>query len=751
MNSGISAQKAMAIGAVLVLILAAFCIAPATADDTGGIEMPSSGHFDLVLSDGNTKYFKFDSEGLNALHLTTDPGSEPYGQVTTTDEQSGVFYVSETGGRGFFDDIILMVAINGTIPDDFALHVRASGYQWTPTSELNVPPRSDEIEHVDGAYEGTITKDDFKYSPQTWKPAGKNLPGAYPLYYGQDTSDTSNTFHLIFIDLHAGTLGPKSMLSGLTDNGAVKIEYEFENLGPFASFNTYGWCNQSNQGQGISWTNRVVGDQPSGYEVIGTTPQGGDVASESGGDSSGTSTSSGLSGTEFTTQDSGVVNGTATILPISSNPVLLGGGESTTLSVPLPATNGTVKKATLYLFVNGSKQKDTESGIKPSLEFSVDGTEQTPDRTATDREGGTDAPFAATYAFDLSDLPASGSLSVAVENTGSQDAVCTLDGGALFVVRENSALPEITWQVAEGCDAVAIDNDAGVYEEDAVTTTTFDEPLDLDWISAGRLYVVGTGPEVLTNGSDNIGLNDKGWSDALGRNGSVLMADIDVASALLPRENMVTVSSQRNAGDGGVLVNRLAVLVTTCGTPAGTNTTEVSGTVSAMRKAFVIDNPVVSLVSVTLPEQYSPFLVTVEDTETSGGEAPEGEVYRYVKVRIEGSNSAPSSLAITFHVPSAWLTAHSLNASDIVLMRRYGGEWKSLPTVVDEENNGSVEFTAQADGISLFAIEGTAARGAVSSVATTATAEATTTPQSTASCFPVVAALAALLLVVRRH
>lgn len=749
MNSGITAPKAMAVGIVLVL-LAAFCIAPAAADDTGGIEMPSSGHFDLVLSDGNTKYFKFDGGGLNALHVTSDPGSEPYGQVTTTDEQSGAFYVSDTGGRGFFDDVILMVAINGTIPDDFALHVRASGYQWTPTPVLNMPPTADEVEHVDGSYEGTITKADFVYQPQTWKPAGNNLPGAYPFYYGQDTSDSSNSFHLVFIDLHAGALGLNSNLSGLTDNGAVKIEYELENLGSFASFNTYGWCNQSNQGQGISWTNRMAGEGSSGYEVIGTTPQGGDVASESGGDGSGASVSSGFSGTEFTTLDSGVVNGTAALVPIPGSPVVLNDGESATLSVPCSSTNGTVKKATLYLFVNGSKQKDTEAGIKPSLTFSVGGKEMIPDRTTTDREGGTDAPIAVTYAFDLSDLPAA-SETLLVENTGSQGAVCTLDGGVLFVVRENSALPEITWQVAEGCDAVAIDDDAGIYEEDAVTTAVFDEPLDLDWIGAGRLYVVGTGPKVLTNGSDSIGLNDKEWSDALGRNGSVLLAGIDVASSLLPRENTVTVRSQKNAGDGGALVNRLSVLVTTYGAPAGTDDAESSGAVSTMKKAFIIDNQVVSRVSVTLPEQHSPFLVTVEDTETCGGEAPEGEVYRYVKVRIEGSNSAPSSLAITFHVPSAWIAAHGLEASDIVLMRRYGGGWKSLPTVVDEENNGSVEFTAQADGISLFAIDGSAASSAVVSEATTAPAETTTTPQSTVGCFSVVAAFAALLMLVRRH
>lgn len=749
MHSEITTQKAFSALTVLILLLAAFCIAPAAADDVGGIAMPDFQHFDLILSDGSTKYFKFDGGGLNALHLTTDPDSEPYGQVTTTDEQSGVFYVSETGGRGFFDDIILMVAINGTIPDDFALHVRASGYRWAPTTVLNMPPQAEEIEYVDGAYEGTITKNDFTYRPQTWKPAGNNLPGAYPLYFGQDVSDSSNPFHLIFIDLHAGALGLNSNLSGLTNNGAVKIEYEFENLGTFASINTYGWCNQSNQGQGISWTNRIVGEGSSGYAVLGTAPQGGDVApgsgsSGDGGDSSSPDSSSCLSGSEFTTQTSGAVNGHVALVTTKGAPVTLDGGVSATLSLAPPAGNGTVKKATLYVFVNGSKQND--KGIEPALTFTLNGRDVSPDRKATDREGGKDAPVAATYAFDMDSLP-EGSFSVEVRNTATPGTVCTLDGGLLFVVREDPALPEIIWQVAEGCDAVAIDGDAGVYEEDAVTKTVFDEPLDLDCVGAARLYAVGTGPQTWTDGGGRVGLNDREWPGALGLNGSLLVADLDASRSLLPRENTLTVRAQKNAGEGGVLVNRLAVLVATRGTPVSADAGVAAGTVPTMTKAFLIDNPVVSQVAVTLPEQRSPFLVTVEDAETAGGGAPpEGEVYRYLKVRLEGAKAEPASLSLTFHIPSAWMADHGLKAADVALMRRVGGEWRSLPTVAGGEKDGAVEFTAQSERLSLFVIGGMAGNDAT--VSETTAAPAANAPQQSPVfwALPLLAGLVALFI-----
>ena len=60
-------------------------------------------------------------------------------------------------------------------------------------------------------------------------------------------------------------------------NGGAKVEYSFENLETFAAFNVYGWCLAANQGQGISWTNRVnaAGETvvgTSGYAVVGIPP-----------------------------------------------------------------------------------------------------------------------------------------------------------------------------------------------------------------------------------------------------------------------------------------------------------------------------------------------------------------------------------------------------------------------------------------------------------------------------------------------
>ncbi|TAJ44552.1 NosD domain-containing protein [Methanofollis fontis] len=275
--------------AATFLLLLLFSIAPASADpleqtrhvfvevsNADGVKYDLDGA--AFVGPNNTYYIKADGGGLNELHITAD-AADAQGQVTTSSDQSGVFYVSNTGGRGFDDEIVLLLAVNGTVPDDFAVHIKTSGYTWTPSAVTNQIPTN--YTYVEGAVDETFTKEDFLYGPQTWKPGPGNpepyLPPGLPLYEYQDVADTSDNFSLMFIDLDVGNMYPSKFGTSLTDNGAAKVEYSFENLETFASFNAYGWCLAANQGQGISWTNRVnaAGETAVGassYAVIGIPP-----------------------------------------------------------------------------------------------------------------------------------------------------------------------------------------------------------------------------------------------------------------------------------------------------------------------------------------------------------------------------------------------------------------------------------------------------------------------------------------------
>ena len=211
--------------------------------------------------------------GSNPMDISSVPngnkGSD--GQITESTNQSGEFWITFSGGQSYMHEGILMLAVNGSIPDDFSVHIRSSGYDFMPpipgvgnNNSISTPV------YTEGAVNQTFTVDDFIYGPQIWKPFGT---ADYPIYTGQDMSDTGNTFMLMFIDLDLG-----ATKTG-TDQGSIKVEYEFNNLTSFAVFNSYGWYRVSNHGTGIIMTNcgsyyAVIGiaaPPVAGFEVSNTT------------------------------------------------------------------------------------------------------------------------------------------------------------------------------------------------------------------------------------------------------------------------------------------------------------------------------------------------------------------------------------------------------------------------------------------------------------------------------------------------
>jgi PKD repeat protein len=235
--------------------------------------------FVQVANDAGAKYNPFNNNtynirfegidrGLNALHISTDPAVN-FGQVTTTGSQSGTFYATDSGGKGYEDEILLLVAVNGTIPDDFSLRVTSDGYTWTPNTARNTAPDLSTVIYQPVALDETFTKADFIYGPQIWKPTGNEA--VYPIYAGQDMTDTTNTFQLMFVDLKAGVLRPNTALQ---NQGAVRINYTLNNLGSYAAFSVYGYCNISNNGDDmVAWTNALdPAKTTSGYSVYRVQP-----------------------------------------------------------------------------------------------------------------------------------------------------------------------------------------------------------------------------------------------------------------------------------------------------------------------------------------------------------------------------------------------------------------------------------------------------------------------------------------------
>lgn len=266
---------------MICAVVLSFCSSVAATDDMNTTNLTNNRHVFINVSNDNgvkydtdgvvfngpngTYYIKADGGGMNQLHITNNM-SNAYGQVTvknsTSTDSSGVFYITTTGGRGYNDEIILLLSVKGPISDNFSLHITSSGYTWMVTGSM---PTITTNNYITGINE-TFTKSDFQYGPQIWKPGpGGNgiIPSwTLPLYYGQNTSDPSTAQYLMFIDLYVGNIN-----SAPIDNGQVKVEYSFTGMTSIAAFNAYAWCGGSNQGQGISWAQQTSGISSSGYTV----------------------------------------------------------------------------------------------------------------------------------------------------------------------------------------------------------------------------------------------------------------------------------------------------------------------------------------------------------------------------------------------------------------------------------------------------------------------------------------------------
>ncbi|OPY30744.1 MAG: hypothetical protein A4E28_00147 [Methanocella sp. PtaU1.Bin125] len=94
----------------------------ATADNHGYVRVSNDPMYDEF---GNGTYLvKFNKPGggLNALQILASPDGSP--QVIYTSNQTGKFYVA-SGSDNSYDTLLLLVAVNGTMPGDFQLRIRA--------------------------------------------------------------------------------------------------------------------------------------------------------------------------------------------------------------------------------------------------------------------------------------------------------------------------------------------------------------------------------------------------------------------------------------------------------------------------------------------------------------------------------------------------------------------------------------------------------------------------------------------------
>jgi len=743
----------------------------------------------------NTYYIKADGGGLNELHITADP-TAPFGQVTTSGNQSGTFYVSNTGGRGYYNTVILLLAVNGTIPDDFAVHIRSSGYDDAPTNST----------YVQGALDETFTKEDFVYGPQTWKPGPGTLgPVGMPLYEGHDVNDADNTFHLMFIDLNTGNVktNPDPADEGL---GATRIEYSFENLETFAAFNAYGWSLSANQGGGISWTNRLTpaggtaqpSQNPSGYAIIGIPPfvstitidpeTATTVVSEtlqftptafdqkgremedivfdwtSSNETVGTMSTAGLftaraPGTTTVTAAYGDVAGTAVVtvtppqgdrtqdtpLDIPGCNVTTGNDGKPQVSVNTTAANTTVSGNTIRITEGNFILTIETEGAPTNESGTVNGTVANIrlDTNPIVTDLGAVGTVNVSVSLNLTGLPTGASLTTTVSQNVSADAqsafqlAASADGLALGDVAYTMNVVRINLE--NGQDI------AGATIRMAVSPAWVAAHGGADAIRIIRSAEDGTKEVLATKRVDNDADGNMVF-EAYSPNGLSIFGLAAATAASSP--SSAPSSSGGNSG-------------TSTAVGAASNLKPGESATLAM------DATAISAVTLTTKTDVKDAMVTVaKGSLPQAAEPPAGTLYQYVQATLYRASEADlAAVQFRLAIPNRWLAEQGSTAEQVTLFH-YADGWQEVPVEALGEENGNAVFSAAANGFGLFAIVVTKeVPGATGDVTpeptspvtptgtkeTVASAEGTpATPQATP--FPVWAAILAfgILFLVRR-
>ncbi len=660
-----------------------FCVAPILADDEAGSVGVFPGYYDIsnvIFANANqgAYYFAFDEDGggINAIHMaSTDQAAPNYGDVTTTTSPSGTFYITDTGGRGYQDEAILMVAAKAPIPSNFSIHITSSGYTWTPTGNANDQPILANVTYHTGI-DSTFTPGQFVYGPQNWRPAGKNQPENYPLYNGDDTTDTIDTYYLMFVDLKSGPLGPhgsnidENTINTLNNHGAVRVDYTLSNLNAVVAFDAYCWNSNTNGGpltdRGISWSNGLnsqasVPSMISGYTVLGPA-----YASDQG---------------EFPTL--------AGQSPQYKSPDASFTSNATSGTAPLTVqfTDTTLQsvKTWSWDFGDGSNS----SAQNPTHTYTTAGT-YTVTMTVTNPQG---MSGSATQVITVTS--SSGGSSSGGSGGGSESGGSSGGSGNSFVPAQVSFTSNVTTGVAP----------LAVQFTDTSTTRNISS-WAWNFMGGNSTDSSEQNPTFVFTNVGNYTVN----LTVTTSDGSVLNVSRQeyIQATLLPA----------SMGGGWVSSDQYTPPATTVTYPLSAIPSGGSATVNISQEVTSTDPAGINSISITAARSIAD--TTLNVSEGDGGVDTSQISSRPIAgvVQIEPVGVDPSSVSsgtITFAVSDSWVTSHQISTSDIVLDRYHEGNWVDLPTAYSYQTGGLDFFTATTPGFSFFAVTAKSSTAMVSS------------------------------------
>ncbi|MBN2489051.1 MAG: DUF3344 domain-containing protein [Methanosarcinaceae archaeon] len=192
-----------------------------------------------------------------------------------------------------------------------------------------------------------------------------------------------------------------------------------------------------------------------------------------------------------------------------------------THSVSIPS-GATVEFARLYAYWTWSALGST--GRYPDLKLVFDDDELTPDAEYNDSKGFEPYNYpGGTWAYDVTEyITGSGDHETLIVNTGPDGSYFAVSGVGLLVVYSDPDGDEMEYWIAEGCDYLSSQEEAGLTPEESTTETVFSGSIDPTAVEEARLTTVvqsGNDPD------DMLMFNSKSWT---GIYDGTPYADLDV-------------------------------------------------------------------------------------------------------------------------------------------------------------------------------------------------------------------------------
>ncbi|CAD6491522.1 MAG: Cohesin domain protein [Candidatus Argoarchaeum ethanivorans] len=224
---------------------------------------------------------------------------------------------------------------------------------------------------------------------------------------------------------------------------------------------------------------------------------------------------------------------------------------------------------------------------------------------------------------------------------------------------------------------------------------------DVGVTGSGVLATINFDTDASAEGSYDLELTEVVLADGNGKKiivDAIFDGKVTIESELTPTPS----PTEPPAGDGG---DGFAPTPTPTPTPIEEEKTYKNITTGEEVKVELLDKEL----KITFKKNVSEVKITVKELVEKPADIPDapGIVFRYLEYHIENVSAEDIEKAtIPFDMPKSWIVSENIDPATIRLNRYYEGVWNPLRTEKVGEDTDYIHYSAETEGLSIFAISG---------------------------------------------